>query len=169
LNNDLLEIIIQKPVLWIYTFHYKAAYLITIIIAFALLLYFYELFKDDFFSITKKLFILVPPPLLLFILFTPIHVYTRFLPVFQVMLIGINVFTAIAIFKAVKNKRDNAWLVFTGLILFLLAMVNDVLYTNRMIYTINTNALGFLIIVVFQSIILSRNLHMPLIIRSIFP
>ncbi len=92
----------------------------------------------------------------LFVLVTPVLIFSWILNPFQVLVLGWGIYLLIVLIMTVKRKREGAvFLLFGGFALFITGL-NDILYNNLLIGTGMLFPLGMFIFILFQAFVLAR-------------
>ncbi|MBN2445071.1 MAG: 7TM-DISM domain-containing protein, partial [Spirochaetales bacterium] len=118
--------------------------------------------KDGFTYISRvinKIFLItfVSSGILLFAftLLTPIEVFTNFLVVYETLAFLAGIYSLVILIYAIINKNKYALITACGFIIFFLFIINDILFTSSMIYTGDLLPIGLVILLIFQSTVLS--------------
>jgi len=94
--------------------------------------------------------------LTLLVLFFPPTFFAQSLPISQITILSGGLYTFIRVLQSVLRKREGAILYMIGYTLFLLSIVNDVLYNQDLINTGNFFAVGVFAFIFFQALLLAR-------------
>jgi hypothetical protein len=128
---------------------YLTAYLSIILFV----LYYHHLFFRYFNQPVIATAIIINSLIVLPVIFTPAEFYTRTLMVFEIMAGIIFIYCIIIVVQALRKKEEGALEVFTGSMILVLTIVNDVLSS---LYILNTPLMlpfGFLIFIMIQSVL----------------
>ncbi|WP_246052093.1 adenylate/guanylate cyclase domain-containing protein [Leptospira idonii] len=127
----------------------------TLYIATAVFAYFYHLVFPD--TIGKKgiwaLELAIFP--FIFSLLFPVHEFASYAPYFQLLTILVCIRIIYGILKAFRTDKVGASLSLVGFIFVFLSLINDILYHNNVINTMDLTPFGFLGFILFQGYILS--------------
>lgn len=98
--------------------------------------------------------------LMLLTLFTPPYIFGQALDVFHVLMTGAFIFVLWVLFRAIRRKRQGAWLIFTGLLVCVtlteveMLTISNVLPEKAFPFP-NLMGIGVIIFLLFQSLALS--------------
>ncbi|MBW7474111.1 histidine kinase [Paenibacillus oenotherae] len=119
-------------------------------------LYVYTLFPPDMSKLAKRLTLTFGLLLSIFVLAVPAIVFTRLLVIYQLFVLAAGVYALIVLIKAVVRKRDGAPFVLAGLLVFVLTVLNDILFYNEWgFYNQQLVPLGLFFFILMQSFIIS--------------
>jgi signal transduction histidine kinase len=119
-----------------------------------------SLFKEETPRWGVRVFQVSGSLLLLLTIATPAYIFGQALDIFHVLLSGSFIFVLWVLFRAIRKKRQGAWLIFTGLLLccvfleFEMLMVSNVI-PERAFPFINPVGMGVISFLLFQSLALS--------------
>lgn len=115
----------------------------------------YHLFPKDFSR--KALYIIVPvcAAFAALSLFAPYFIYTYPVRYYEKVMLIIALYGLFVYIKAARNKRPGSILFLTGFCIFLVTVINDILYINLVIHTVPLFYVGLLSFVVTLSILFS--------------
>ena len=91
----------------------------------------------------------------IFTIITPSVVFTRYLEIFQAEVGIASLYMIYVMRNAIAEKKEGARMVFAGAMVILLAFINDVLYYQQIINTIDLVGLGLFAFIFSQSLVLS--------------
>ncbi|MBE7410703.1 MAG: SpoIIE family protein phosphatase [Leptospiraceae bacterium] len=91
----------------------------------------------------------------LIVILAPAIIYTKTLNAMMVVTLIAILYITWVMVHAVKRKREGAKSFFTGLLVFIGCVVNDILYTSQIIYSSYLGTYGFFFFVFSQSFLLS--------------
>jgi PAS domain S-box-containing protein len=91
-----------------------------------------------------------------FVLLTDSRLFSRSLPFFQVFTIFILLLVSVSLFRAISKRRQGAVVFLSGFLIFLAAIVNDILYARMLISTGYLIPLGLLLFIFFQAFLISK-------------
>ncbi|MCP4137067.1 MAG: hypothetical protein GY754_39225 [bacterium] len=134
----------------------KIEYLSFSLAAPILILFLYQLFPWE---IPKRiLYIIIIPELILFvfILFTPAKIYTHILSVYQAIIVFSMLYGIYFVSLAVIRKRDGVEIFLAGFFVFLLTIINDILFSHNIISTDFLVPFGIFVFILSQSFLISR-------------
>lgn len=102
-------------------------------------------------------FVLLSFIITVFIILTPISIYTRYLTLIEIYVGITSLIIFINVFKSVYRKRQGAILLFLGMILFFIAYIYDSLYYLNIIYSEPGGLIGYttFIMLFIQSYVLA--------------
>lgn len=134
---------------------YLKAWLASISVVAALLRFFRIIFPDELNKTAVTFFTVAFIFEVLFLFIFPIEYFMPFIyPLFYFSIIGVG-YLFYGLFMALLRKRKHSTLVFAGMLLPLLAGVNDLLYGLAIIYTGYFGSVGFILLIFSQSYFLS--------------
>jgi signal transduction histidine kinase len=119
-----------------------------------------KLFTEDTLRWPIRFFQVSSTLLVLIVLVTPPYIFGKALDVFHVLMTTSFVFVLWTIYKAIRNKRQGAWIIFCGLLIccifmeFEMLMVSDVI-PESVFPVPNPVGIGVVIFLLFQSLALS--------------
>ena len=90
-----------------------------------------------------------------FTLLTPATIYPAYLSYYQIIMVLSSLYTLYALVRATINKREGARGVLAGCLIIIVTLVNDILYNQEIIHTGEFVGFGLLIMIFFQSYVLS--------------
>jgi signal transduction histidine kinase len=93
--------------------------------------------------------------LCMFVLVSPAIAYSKMLPLFQVFVLGTSLYALLILIKAQIHKREGATFVLTGVAVFVLTVMNDMLFYNEWMVTYQLVPLGLFFFMLMQSFIIS--------------
>ncbi len=96
-------------------------------------------------SITTVLFLLIPNRLADFFIIPG-----------EIILLFVMVYNAWIILKAFYNRRVGSFLFLSAMIILVLSVLNDVLYSNQIIQTLYITPIGFILFIIIQMIMLTK-------------
>ncbi|OJJ16379.1 hypothetical protein BKI52_34385 [marine bacterium AO1-C] len=91
-----------------------------------------------------------------FVLVFPAEIFTQSVAISQTSILLLGLYSFVLLSKSIARKREGAVLYMIGYALFILTIVNDVLYNEDVIETGNLFAVGIFCFIFFQAIILAR-------------
>ena len=97
------------------------------------------------------------------VILLPIEIYFRIFQIHEVMVIGFGTYILFALIRAVHCKLEGAGAVATGSIFLFAAMVNDMLYSARIISSAYIFLWGMLVFIFVQAWVLARRANHLLI------
>jgi PAS domain S-box-containing protein len=119
------------------------------------LLFVQALFPEDSRKRVAGLLIGAVGVLALIVLVTPTILYSQVIPAFHLLALGSGIYTLLVFFLAIRQKREGAALLLSGVLIIIVAMVNDILYDNAVIHTGQGIYLGFFLFILIESFSLS--------------
>ncbi|MDH5720728.1 MAG: SpoIIE family protein phosphatase [Spirochaetia bacterium] len=117
---------------------------------------FFLLFINSIFSkylnkkILKTLFTLFGAGILV-VIFFPLYYYSKTMFYFEISMIAAGIWVLTVILRALKNKKSEALLVLIGFISLFLAVINDILYNERIINTFHLAHWGLFAFMILQT------------------
>ncbi len=118
--------------------------------------FFTSLFKEHMRKSIQTTVFLLLGLLILIVLITPPGIFTTILIPTQIIILLITIYTFNVLNTAHKSGNKEAIIFFTGYILLLVFIINDVLYADEIIETGHFFSFGLFLFLVFQSVLLSR-------------
>ncbi len=134
----------------------KIEYLTIPLAAVFFALYFYELFGYTVFDYVNKVFLGLSAAACVAIIVLPLVTYAAFFPIYQLCILGICVFVIVGLVLAIAKKRDGASVFLFGFAFLFLTVVNDILFSNRIINTGFLLPIGMIFFIFAQAVILLR-------------
>ena len=122
----------------------------------AVSLFSYHLFPKDF---SKKALYFIIPVCAIFValsLFGSYYVFTYPVRYYETIILMIAAYGLYVYIRAAIYKRQGSLLFLTGFLIFLITIINDMLYVNLVMETVPLFYVGFLFFVVTLSVLLSR-------------
>lgn len=89
------------------------------------------------------------------VLFLPTRVFWRFIPSYDIAVLGFGLYVLVCLMRAVIRHRNGAGCILFGFTVFLAGVINEILYSEEIIQTGNLLPLGFLIFILSQAIVLA--------------
>ncbi|MDA3892098.1 MAG: SpoIIE family protein phosphatase [Salinivirgaceae bacterium] len=115
----------------------------------------YKFFTEEFPKSILIVILTVNSLLTLFVFSFPPAVFTRYLIVYQLSLLLPSLYLVGVVIKAMKMKRQSALTLLVGFVIFVFTLINDILYANRLIFTMYLTSFGFMAFVFSQAYMLS--------------
>lgn len=125
---------------------YSSLFLAPLFIAFFIL----ETYKQD----VSKIFVYIISTICILFsltLFAPFTFYSRLVAPFQITIILGIFYLVFVLFKALIKKRDGALVMIISIFFFFFAIINDILYTNGFLNSIELTPLGLFVLILGQS------------------
>ncbi len=120
-----------------------------------LITFFYLLFPREFSKKVLRVIQIIGVGFTIFMFATPAIIYSYTATYYQVY-IGFTIMYAVySLIKSIKHKRDGAFILFIGVCIFFIAVLNDILYMMSLIKTTEISPLGLLVFIFSQSLVLS--------------
>jgi len=94
--------------------------------------------------------------------FTPLIVFSSFLNLYHLMTLGIGAFTLTVLVAALIRREFGAGLFLAGFIVLLATVTNDILHTMFLWQNINLSAVGLLVFLLFQSVVMTRKFSLSI-------
>jgi len=89
----------------------------------------------------------------LLILFSTTRMYSRFLPVYNIITIFACLYVFYILVKAMIHRQEGAKIVFCGFAIMFATVINDILSVNNIIHTIQLSSFGVFSFILLQSLI----------------
>ncbi|WP_221226537.1 sensor histidine kinase [Paenibacillus baekrokdamisoli] len=118
-------------------------------------LYVYRLFPGVVSKRVVQAIIGIGMMLCLFVLVFPAIVYSKSLPIFQLFVLGVGMYCLIIVIKALILKRAGAGFVLAGVAVFVLTVMNDMLFYNEWFVFPQLVPIGLFFFMLMQSFIIS--------------
>ncbi|UVI27789.1 sensor histidine kinase [Paenibacillus spongiae] len=118
-------------------------------------LYINGLFPKDTSLFVKRIVVSFGTALCLVVLVTPAIQYTRLLPVFQLFVLFVSLYTLLVLILALLRKREGACFVLAGVAVFVGTILNDMLFYNEWFARNQLVPLGLFFFILMQSFIIS--------------
>ncbi|MCP4715930.1 MAG: response regulator [Deltaproteobacteria bacterium] len=118
---------------------------------------FQALFPQETSRIVGRLFIAAAVGFSLIVVLTPGHVFTRTLPVFEIVSLLCLIYVLKITITAVVRKRDGSLCILIGLLVVIATGINDALYEYNVIQSVWMAPLGLLGMVMLYAFVLSLN------------
>ena len=148
----ILDYLPDLPFTLIYRLEYAPFYMGVPLFA----MFLYSLFPREFTTRALRIFKYTGIPLTLTAASSPIEMYIRLLPIFELYAFLFAVYSSVTVFLAVIHRRPGAKLFCAGGFPFFWTIINDLLLNMQFIYTFYMGSYGFLIFIYFHSVALSR-------------
>ncbi|HNF24419.1 MAG TPA: 7TM diverse intracellular signaling domain-containing protein, partial [Leptospiraceae bacterium] len=148
----ILDYFPDLPFLLIYKLEYAPFYMGVPLFA----MFLYSLFPREFTSRALRIFKYSGIPLTAAAASSPIEIYIRLLPVFELTAFLFAVYSSVTVFLAMIRRRPGAKLFCAGGFPFFWTIINDLLLNMQIIYTFYMGSYGFLIFIYFHSVALSK-------------
>ena len=119
-------------------------------------LFSYYLFTEDF---SKKILYAILPVCSVFVLlslFAPYYYYTYVVKYYELIMLAAAFYGLSVYIKAAINKRPGSFLFLSGFCIFLITIINDLLYVNLIITTIPLFYIGLGCFIISLSVLLSK-------------
>ncbi|SDW60669.1 cell wall metabolism sensor histidine kinase WalK [Paenibacillus sp. CF384] len=150
-ENYILQLI---PLSW--EIGMKIEYIAFSLSALAGYLYVYRLFPLDASKRVIPFVIGIGTFLVGFVLFTPAIVYTKQISWFQIFVVAVSIYTLIVLITAKIRKRIGSAFVLTGVAVFVVTVLNDMLFYNEWFLYAQLIPLGLFFFMLMQSFIISK-------------
>ncbi|SEM78497.1 ATP-binding protein [Paenibacillus sp. OV219] len=130
-------------------------------IAFALsavtgFLYVYKLFPLDASKRVIPFVTGIGLSLCVFVLLSPAIIFSKQLPLFQLFVVGVAIYSLAVLITARMRRRIGSTFVLTGLAVFVVTVLNDMLFFNEWLVYTQLVPLGLFFFMLMQSFIISR-------------
>ncbi|PZD93609.1 histidine kinase [Paenibacillus sambharensis] len=134
---------------------FKMEYLTLVLSAVAAYMYVNRLFPLD---TSRRLRIYVLSVSTLFtgiILLLPSYELSRMLPLFQVFIVSIALYLVVVLIRGFIRKREGSVFVLVGVMVFILSVINDILYYMESLHSTDLVPLGLFFFILMQAFIIS--------------
>lgn len=118
----------------------------------------YKLYKQEVSKLYCKILTMISLLFSLLVIFTPATIFTKSLFLFQALTIVTIVYIIFALVIAAVRKREGATVVLSCAFIYALTVINDILYINGKIDSINLSSLGQFIFIFSQCYIIAKSL-----------
>lgn len=115
----------------------------------------YYLYIDIFSKWIMKLIVTIMMTFTLITVFTPVSFFSKTLNIFQLIVIFISIYLLYVVVRGFSFENEGSDLILAGSIIVMAAVINDILYTERMIDTGYFVSAGVLFLAFCQSIVLA--------------
>ncbi|RAP78167.1 ATP-binding protein [Paenibacillus montanisoli] len=119
-------------------------------------LYVYRLFPLDASKRVIPFVIGIGTSFVVFVMFSPAIVYTKQLAWFQLFVVAVSIYTLVVLIKARARKRIGSAFVLAGLAVFVITVLNDMLFYNEWLVYTQLVPLGLFFFMLMQSFIISK-------------
>ncbi|MEZ4599048.1 MAG: 7TM diverse intracellular signaling domain-containing protein [Syntrophotaleaceae bacterium] len=119
------------------------------------LMFFGSLFPQEFSSRVARLSQLVAALFFSYAALVPSRLVSLTEVPYQIFSLGIGGYICLSLNRAVKNRRSEAALMLAGFLVFLAAVINDILYMNLLIRSVYLISVGIAIMILFQAFALA--------------
>lgn len=92
------------------------------------------------------------------ILFSKVKIFSHTVSIYQLLTLIASIYITAFLFKAIHDKIEGSKMFLAGWLILLSLIINDILYNQGIIISINLAPLGLLVFIIIQSIILARKL-----------
>ncbi|MBK6607973.1 MAG: 7TM-DISM domain-containing protein [Leptospiraceae bacterium] len=134
----------------------KISYIITFIAPALFGTFLQSIFRKEFHRIMLKILWVISVILVLIVFFTEARIYSILAVPHQVYLIPLGIYVFYIFYKAIKKKRAGAKILLVGFIVyFILAAINDSLYSSGIIQTFYMSAYALFLFVLSQGLVLA--------------
>ncbi len=114
-----------------------------------------KVFPKEYSNIVLRVFQVSGFVISLFILCTPVWIFTNILSYLLIILIIVCIWICFSIILALKNKQSEAGIVLTGFILLFVTVINDVIHAEFVIPTAYITQIGLVLFILCMSSVLS--------------
>ncbi|WP_219837680.1 cell wall metabolism sensor histidine kinase WalK [Paenibacillus sp. R14(2021)] len=125
-------------------------------------LYVYRLFPLDASRKVIRLVVGIGLALCVFVLVCPAIVYSRLLPVFQLFVVSVSLYTLCVLIMAKYRRRIGSTFVLAGVAVFVVTVMNDMLFYNEWLVYAQLVPLGLFFFMLMQSFIISKRFSIAL-------
>jgi two-component system sensor histidine kinase ChiS len=121
-----------------------------------LLMFFYSQFKSCMNSRLTRILLFAGLSLPACVIVTPGIIYSHTLPLFYILIATYISYIIVTLVRAARKKNISAFISLVGILLFLVTIVNDILYYSDILGTIRISPFGLFLFILAQSFILAR-------------
>ncbi|MDA3892097.1 MAG: SpoIIE family protein phosphatase [Salinivirgaceae bacterium] len=118
-------------------------------------LFIYKFFIEEYSYKFLKLIVALNSIAAIMVLLTPPSFFTKQLLVIQLNIILAAVYIIVVVIKALIRKKPSAFILLIGFLVLMFTVVNDILYSNKVINTMFLTSFGFLFFIFSQAYMLS--------------
>ncbi|MCP4129515.1 MAG: SpoIIE family protein phosphatase [bacterium] len=136
-------------------FMYKLEYLCNYIGLPVFTMFLYSLFPKEFYKPILRVILASGIILSLIVIFSRIGIYSYTIQIYQVILILTCLYGFYILIKALRHKRAGAGILLFGCSVLFCSILNDILYNNHIIHTIEVLSFGLFIFILSQAYLLS--------------
>jgi serine phosphatase RsbU (regulator of sigma subunit) len=133
----------------------KLEYLTLLLGTWTFSVYIYKFFHALYSKTVLKVVVATCCIMSFFVLFFPANVFTAYLQVFQLVIFMASLYIISVVIRALKSDKVSSIIILSGFIILLLAVINDILFSNKLINTLFLTSYGFLVFVFSQAIMLA--------------
>jgi signal transduction histidine kinase len=134
----------------------KIEYITFALSAWAGVMYVCRLFPKDAFVWTGRAVSFISLLLSLYVAAAPAYSFTKMLPLFQLYVVAGCMYALYVLLHAKIRKREGATFVLVGIVVFVIAIINDMLMYNEWFTTTELVPAGLFFFILMQAIIISR-------------
>ncbi len=143
------------PDLQMFELQWKCAFVPITLLWIFIPTFFSKLFPDEYHIVPLRVFQVLGVIASLFITLTPVRVFSKLIFAYEITLIVLFVWVLYATVMAVKNSRSQAVLIFAGIVVSIVTVINDLLYSVDIVKTGFYSHLGFMGLILCQFATLS--------------
>ena len=118
----------------------------------------YHIFKSQFSKRALYIFNIISTIFSLVVLISKEIIYTHTLIPFQIVTLAAGIYIIYVLLKAYINNLEGAAIVLLGFFILFATVVNDILYVNQIVKTDHKFAVGIIVFIFFQAIVLGQNI-----------
>jgi hypothetical protein len=137
--------------------HIKVEYLTLTMGNITFVLFIYNFFNDKFLKKLVKIVVVASVLLSLVIISTKPIFFTKYLVVYQTFTLLSLFYTTVIMIRALLEKNIYAIIMFVSFIILMVSVVNDILFSNKIINTTYVSSFGFVIFIIFQVYIMAKH------------
>lgn len=141
-----------------FEFLYKLEFITFFMAAPLIAKFLHYLFEDEFPKKIIEKMIYIGLIFVGVVIIFPANIYSHTGFLYQIYMMIFAIYTIVKISFAIKKKKRGALSFLIGVSVLVLALINDVLYSNQIIFTGYYTSYGFLILIISQSIVISINM-----------
>ncbi|WP_036584042.1 sensor histidine kinase [Paenibacillus darwinianus] len=133
----------------------KIDYMSLALSALAGYLYVFELFPKDASNRVRYAIGISTAVMCVFVLLFPAYRYTQLLGFFQLFIVTVSLYAVYVLIVAKLRKREGASFVLMGIFVFVLTILNDMIYYNQWYRTTELVPIGLFFFILMQAVIIS--------------
>ncbi len=136
----------------------RLAYILSYLMLPALTGFLAHLYPQEIHPKLARVIILAHIPMVLIPVILPATIYSQTLLPYQILAVLSVIYLAWCLIQAIRHHREGAQILVVVFLLFMATVINDILVSNGVLFTPQLMALGFVIMIFGQSLVLLRRL-----------
>ncbi len=121
----------------------------------AFIMFFHSLFPRESSPIVLKGFQVTALAFIVMVIMTPGHISIYTVPFYQLITLISVLYMVYLLARAARKKRDGSYFLLSGFSIFVLVVINDILYDNRIIHTGFLTPWAIFILIISHSFVIS--------------